>query len=395
MSTGEEKMFVDVQHTSSIKILRRLNLANLLGLLVAGLGPFHAPANLVERVEKGGLKFGYYGTIISQGALVEGGSGAKPTPITFEFWMHCGLIDDSNTFLAFYDPSKGISVSFHQYGRALAVQRWRQGDAQNPASRRAVYQTDVFLPDKASFVTVASDGSTIDISVDGELVRSASGVGFNRGDIEGRQVVFDAPRSTSSWSGLFRGIAIYESLLTTSAVGRHHSSWTQTGKPELVPEDRAIGLFLFNESSGNLLKNGVNGAADLYIPEKYMVMDQVMLQWSKPGLHLSQDIVLNVAGFIPFGILVFSLLLKSGWRKAAVVTILMGFALSLMIEALQSRLPTRHSTWTDVATNTIGSAAGVLCYRYYRLVRWLLHDAWRRWVPGNPCDTQSSPGGER
>jgi glycopeptide antibiotics resistance protein len=75
------------------------------------------------------------------------------------------------------------------------------------------------------------------------------------------------------------------------------------------------------------------------------------------------DMGVNVAGFIPFGFffaLWFSL--TPGIARPRLTAILLGFAISLLIETLQYFLPTRDSSMTDLLNNTIGTALGVfLC----------------------------------
>jgi glycopeptide antibiotics resistance protein len=76
-----------------------------------------------------------------------------------------------------------------------------------------------------------------------------------------------------------------------------------------------------------------------------------------------EDVLINVGGFIPFGVTL-SALLTARWRsrRASTVTVLIGFFVSLAIETLQSRLPTRNSDFTDVLTNAIGTGMGVAIY---------------------------------
>jgi glycopeptide antibiotics resistance protein len=73
------------------------------------------------------------------------------------------------------------------------------------------------------------------------------------------------------------------------------------------------------------------------------------------------DMGVNVAGFIPFGFffaLWFSL--TPGIARPRLTAILLGFAISLVIETLQYFLPTRDSSMTDLLNNTIGTAFGVV-----------------------------------
>jgi VanZ family protein len=72
------------------------------------------------------------------------------------------------------------------------------------------------------------------------------------------------------------------------------------------------------------------------------------------------DLVQNVLLFMPFGFLgYFSLVYKSSWGRKALV-VLMGMSLSACVEFLQIFSPVRYPALSDVLTNTLGTAAGVL-----------------------------------
>jgi VanZ family protein len=96
--------------------------------------------------------------------------------------------------------------------------------------------------------------------------------------------------------------------------------------------------------------------------------------WREPGLspfdYLSGptpryvtdfDIAANVLGYLPYGFLGMAALYGRLARPLAVVLVVVsGAALSLVLEAAQSYLPTRVATNLDVAANIAGLAAGAL-----------------------------------
>jgi glycopeptide antibiotics resistance protein len=105
----------------------------------------------------------------------------------------------------------------------------------------------------------------------------------------------------------------------------------------------------------------------LVIPAHYFVLHPGFLvaPWRefKPTWSYWQDFSVNIAGFIPLGFCVaayFSTVEMINRPKAT--TIILGFVVSLTIEVLQVFLPTRSSGTTDLVTNTLGTAIGVMLY---------------------------------
>jgi VanZ family protein len=73
---------------------------------------------------------------------------------------------------------------------------------------------------------------------------------------------------------------------------------------------------------------------------------------------LLRDVVINVLLYVPVGAAAY-LAWRPRWPRAAVVAaIALGFTLSLTMELLQNYVPSRVTSLSDLATNTLGTAVG-------------------------------------
>ena len=74
-------------------------------------------------------------------------------------------------------------------------------------------------------------------------------------------------------------------------------------------------------------------------------------------------------GFIPFGFFFCALLLKltcMGRLSTSAVVFILGVVLSVAIEVSQAYLPTRDSSSTDVAMNSLGTILGIVMYQIHK-----------------------------
>src|SRR5258706_10489743 len=74
------------------------------------------------------------------------------------------------------------------------------------------------------------------------------------------------------------------------------------------------------------------------------------------------DIISNLLGYLPLGVLVFVALVRSGWppSRSFAAAVAAGAALSLAMEMLQNFLPQRISSNLDLALNIAGTVLGAL-----------------------------------
>jgi VanZ family protein len=337
------------------------------GLLVAGLWPFHSPRNQVTWVAGGnGLQFGRHGTILSSGKFKAANAPAD-APCSLEIWLEPDLTEASGTLFAFYAPGNPRQFALRQSITDLALRSdIRNGRYRTLTTR--LYVDDIFRRGKPLFVTITSKGGQTSVYIDGALARTAPKFPLSSQDFDGELVIANRPRVDNSWSGVLRGLAFYDQEISPAQVLHHYETWREKGRPDVSQNERAVALYLFDERAGRVIHNQVPSGTDLYIPDRFLVLDKAFLRpfWETfhPTWRYCGDVLVNIAGFIPFGFLFCAYFSLAGRiKRPALVAILLGFAVSLTIESVQAFLPTRVSDTADVITNTLGTCFGVWLYR--------------------------------
>ncbi len=348
--------------------LRTVCVFVLLDILAAGLWPFHAPKNQVSWLSgESGLLFGKYGSIVSAGPFKADASQTDGA-CSLEIWLEPSRVHSSGTILAFYWPESGITpFALRQSLSDLVIQRPSQ-DQLHRGKKAEVYVDDVFSRQKPVLLTINSDQSGTTVYAGGAFVKKYPNLGVSSGDLSGRLIVGNSPVTTDDWKGQVRGLAVYDRELTADEVSQHFAHWMRNETKGLASEG-AVALYLFNEQGGNIVHNQIDSATDLLIPERFFVLHEQFLErpWDefRQDWNYWKDVGINVAGFIPLGFSFFAYFLTvRKIKRPVLVTVALGLAVSLTIEVLQAFLPTRDSGMTDLATNTLGTAVGVLAFKY-------------------------------
>jgi hypothetical protein len=346
----------------------------VLGILAAGLWPFHAPRNEVSWLGQGdGLRFGRHGSIVSSSQLKL--DGVPPDrPCSVEIWLAPNRPDASGTILAFYRPDvRAVPFALRQSLDDLLVQLpARQGD---PKKAR-VYAGHVFNRPRFVLLTISSGPTGTAIYADGNLVKKAPDFRFSTGDLTGQLIVGNSPTNTHTWSGQLREIGVYERELSADDAAGHFAN---LGKSELrvaAKNQDATLLYRFDEGAGKVVHNfgdRESSAANLLIPERFFVLREQFLESPRSEFHGGwnywKNVGINIAGFIPLGFFCYAYF-SSGSNRAVARTIALGFVVSLTIEVLQSFLPTRDSGTTDLITNTLGTVLGAFSCVWIMKKQW-------------------------
>jgi len=351
-----------------LNFLALICIAVLCITLTLGLWPFHSPANEVSWLgNHDGLRFGKYGAVMGSGVF-QISSPRDNFEASLEIWLQPNRIRESGTFLAFYKPGNLFQFSLYQSHSDLLIRTGAQHDRDH-ARTATLYVREVFRgKPRAVFITITSGVNGARIYIDGVLVTASPGFPLSAEDFTGRLVLGDSPGQPDSWSGELLGFAIYHRQLTATQLFHDYAAWKQTGRPEISGDERNIALYLFDEHSGDVARDKARSGVDLYIPAKYKVMDKLFLEplWTEFNMSWGfwDGVLKNIVGFIPFGFCFYAYLVAVlPVKRATLVTVALGTAVSLTIEILQAFLPTRDSGTTDLITNTLGAWAGVALYK--------------------------------
>jgi hypothetical protein len=187
-------------------------------------------------------------------------------------------------------------------------------------------------------------------------------------DVSGRIVFGNSPEEFEPWEGELHGLAIYSRELSMDEVQRHYRSWADKQRLDAGELEGATAAYLFNEGTGRNIHNAVSGGPDLEIPKIFRIPQKPILKspakefdWTLIYLN---DVLRNVAGFVPLGSLLCGYFaLTRSREKAILYATLCGGTLSFVIEILQVFVPQRYSGVTDIITNTTGAAIGAILAR--------------------------------
>jgi len=371
------------------KALAAICLLILCAMSVAAFWPFNPhPANHVAWLDgENGLRFSGGGIILSSGKF-EFPDSETPGGVSLEVWLEPLQDRNSTSLLAFSSPANPERFRLRQAQNYLLI---LQESA--PASRHSaitwLWVPHAFQARKRRFIALTSGAQGTTVYLDGTPAEKSPNFRIASKDFSGQLIVGVSPAAYDTWRGKLLGVALFRREITPGQVSEHYQAWLK-GRPEAIENDQPAALYTFAERAGNMVHNQVGSGPNLAIPESFNIPYKPFLKaaWKEfyPSRAYLLDILINVAGFVPFGFF-FCMYLSSGQtsRKTVVTTILLGAALSLTIEVLQAFIPVRDSGTTDIFTNTLGAAMGAL------LCRWASSHAFPR---ERDCDP-ASPAKQR
>lgn len=367
--------------------------------LTAGLWPFHAPRNQAQwLLGGGGLAFGKHGIALSASPFKPEGaqwSGA----CAVEVWIDPWVTAERSTILAFYAPNHTIPLELRQSDMDLLIQSGGRGINARGAHAKKLFVNGVFRANRPVVIAVTSNGRQTVVYINGKQAADSASLVFSRGSLTGEVVLANSPVKSNGWIGVMKGLAVYDEFLRPLAARSDFEWWTGSDTADAA-RAHAAALYVFDQTSGARIPNRAGAEPALIVPAHFKLIHQVFLErpWDEysPSWEYVKDILINIFGLVPLGFFFYTFaFLVWPRRRAALITICLGAAVSVTIEISQSFLPTRDSGMTDLMTNTLGTALGVLIASYAvtllasmarsrgpfsrRLATWLIGD-----VPPHP-----------
>jgi VanZ family protein len=310
-----------------------------------------------------GLKFKRNSLVVSNAALQPPGNDDHR--YTIELLLRPAATTVSNTILGFYSHSRPTQLVVRQYHDGLLVTH--DGHSERDPSRKIKFDADhIFNVGRFVQLTISSGTAGTTVFVDGQLAERIPTFKISRDELAGEIVVGTSPISHSLWTGDLRGLAIYSKELTAADALQHYKEWTeQSGN---FDRDAALARYNFSEGAGSEIHDEVASGPKLEVPEAFSVPHKGFLLSPiaefTPDRNYVVDILVNIAGFIPLGVIVCAYLLWiARLPKAIMLAAVACGLLSLTIEILQYFIPPRGSGITDVITNSLGGLIGAMLLR--------------------------------
>ena len=178
------------------------------------------------------------------------------------------------------------------------------------------------------------------------------------GDVPGRLVLGNSVYGDSPWRGRIAGFALHRTPLDEETLRQQFESWQRDdgfGGDDYVTAQLA---YSFSKRTGRRALDRSTHGLDLNFPYETTAVAPRLFSLRRGD---SQDMIINLSGFIPLGfflVALFGEVTPLARLTAVAVAISIGFALSFGIELAQAWIPSRSSSLLDVLLNVTGCGLG-------------------------------------
>ncbi|MDF1527187.1 MAG: VanZ family protein [bacterium] len=352
-------------------LLLLLIISMILGMLFIGLYPFnYFPKNRVSMKENG---LHFFGRGVASSTEVDG--WPLESPITLELGLEPARTykRDIPHILSFCDDTGREVLYLGQWKNFLIVRimedsRWIQ------KIKREIGARDALNPGNPALITLVFNNGSTTIYVNGRSVTVSSGLDLTEAASSRpiRSIVLgNSSIGDSHWQGKVVSFSAFQTALSPDAVLNRYE---QRDSKQTSDNGKKFIKYEMEDTESKIIRNKAGNGWDLLTPEILTPLRKEFLSMpseeflQKVGFY--QDAFINVAGFIPLGLVLAIFFAgdppkKNVW-KDLFLPVLFGGLLSLFIETNQVFLVSRSSSITDLVLNILGSGIGVGVY--FRLI---------------------------
>jgi len=356
-----------------LKYFVGLSVVVLIGILFFGLRPkdFNFTNGVSWIKDEPGIRFSKYGIAYTKPFIdSKGGNISDPDGFSIEIALKPANYGDGrfSFILAFHNGEDSKQLVMGQWRSSLIIM-----NGNDYAHKRGIKRIGVDMasqPRMKQLVTITTGDDGTNIFFDGKLVHSKNDLILKIPDGEkARLLLGNSAQGKHYWQGDIYGLAFYRYTLSAQDAARHFKEWATNKKFSFAGEDKPSVLYVFDEKEGEKAVDYAGGNHHLQVPLKMLVLEKevLALPWEvfeSHNLDLS-DIIINLAGFIPFGLALAAMLVKFGGfvrKHGILITVVIGFIVSLFIEITQAWLPSRSSSLLDLLLNTLGTLIGAMIF---------------------------------
>ncbi len=341
--------------------------------MVACLWPFefHPHNDVVYVPGEQALRFYGLGTAYSREPFPSLPSLSQCNELTIEMTIRPARIFNSGVpcILSFVPEQGPPALVIGAWKKSLVVRLGRPNNA-GWKKYREIGIDNVFVAGQTVHLAISFGPHGTTIFVDGRFGRFFPDASLSPVKTPlGRLLLGNSSKGGSLWKGDILALALSDRGLvpTETATG----AATGAHPDYIVSNGNLIAHYRLDNMKGNLIPNTSSPGYNIVIPPFFSPLRRTVLEPPRWGVRLSfsslHDIVLNILGFMPFGFIAMLYVSSAGVippRLQSSLVVLAGFLLSLSVELIQVFIPTRSSTLTDLSTNTLGSALGVILYAF-------------------------------
>lgn len=356
------------------KLLGGLSVAILFGIIIFGLNPkdFGFSNRVSWITEQSGIRFSKYGIAYTHPSVsLSAEKFSESNGFTIEIALKPKSFHEEgfNIIFAIHDGKDRNQLLLGQWRSYIIIMN---GDDYNHKrkTKRISVNTASQSPTKM-LLTITTGQKGTKVYVDGQLVHTKKDLALKMPDGDKpRLILGNSVYVKHSWRGDVYGLAFYGKILNARDIVIHFNKWSKDQNFLFAKQDKPYILYLFDEKREVRAFDHGAGNLHLEIPPRIHILKKRILSppWGRLELNRSyiQDIIINLAGFIPLGFILSAALIefsRTSEKHVVIMTVVLCFFLSMTIEIVQAWIPSRSSELHDLMLNTSGGLLGALISR--------------------------------